>query len=199
MESIADLIAAGKEFGIFQFYLPFMLTFIIFYGILRKAKIFGERNNIDLFVSLIGALFIIAYTPAGFALTSFLSGLFGGTLIVVMTILAALMVLFMLVPLLTGKGLEAAKPGKALAVLIIIAIGIAIAVFISSGGAALFPGITLPGATVPSIPISLPALPSVSTTDIAIILLVVVTGVAVWFLLRGEGGGESAPHIPRRR
>ncbi len=41
-ETIADLIIQFKEFGIFDFYLPFMIMFGILYSILARSKIFGD-------------------------------------------------------------------------------------------------------------------------------------------------------------
>jgi len=60
-----EVIELLKEFGIFQFYLPFVITFAIFYGLLSKSKIFGDSDkdkrvrNINLFISLSAALFVL--------------------------------------------------------------------------------------------------------------------------------------------
>jgi len=52
-----------QELGFFQFLLPFMLTATVFYGLLRKSKIFGEpKENVVVngMVSLIAAFMVWA-------------------------------------------------------------------------------------------------------------------------------------------
>lgn len=181
--NLPELFEAARGFGIFDFYLPFILAFALFYGLLYKAKIFGEEKRgrkLNLVISLILSLFVIGYTPVGVTLSQLLTGLFGGTLIVVVTILAALIILFMLIPLF-GVKLDT-RPQKIIGVFAVIAIILAVGIFISSGGAMLFPGLQLPGVELPSAP--LPVLPEIglTSTDIAIIVMFILTLGIVWWL-----------------
>lgn len=182
--SIADLIAAGKEFGVFQFYLPFMVSYAIIYGILAKAKIFGDTKtgkNINIILSGVLSLFLIGYTPVGITLAEYFGTLFTGTILVVVTILGTLMVLYMLGSL-VGVKIPAEGLSKRWAFLfLLIVVVLAIGVFVSSGGMAFFPGFTLPGVTIPEIPI--PAIPAIGLTmsDIAVIVMCLGTvGILYW-------------------
>lgn len=52
-----------RELGLFQFMFPFMLTSAIFYGLLRKAQIFGEPEKnvaVNAVVALIAAFMVWA-------------------------------------------------------------------------------------------------------------------------------------------
>jgi hypothetical protein len=183
--ALADLIAAGKEFGIFQFYLPFIIMFAILYGLLRRAKIFGEQKNIDMIIALAASLFVMVFTPAGITLTEFFANFFGGTLIVFVTILAFLLITFMIaVPLGGGKAPDFGKAALAA----VIAGGIlAVGVFVLSGGLAIFPGLTF--GVVPAVPVII--FPGISTADLAILIVVLLTVLALIFLARGEGKKEE--------
>lgn len=185
--NLADLIAQGKEFGIFQFYLPFVLTFAIIYGLLRKTKIFGELRQIDVIIALAAALYVMAMSPAGpiaMDLTTFLTGLFGGTLIIVVTLLAILMVANMIAPL----------GFKSMWMVVGLAVALVLGIFIASGGGAFFPGIVVgvPQWTAPVFPAV-----GLTTSDLAIIALVVFTGLIIWYL--AKPGEEGRRGIETRR
>lgn len=52
-----------RDLGMFQFLLPFMLTTTIFYGLLRKSKIFGDEfraTTVNAVVSLVAAFMVWA-------------------------------------------------------------------------------------------------------------------------------------------
>jgi len=190
---IDELIATGKEFGIFQFYLPFVLSYAIIYGILAKINIFGKEKtgkNINLLVSGILSLLLIGWTPVGITLAEYFGTMFTGTILVIVTLLGSIMILYVLgmligieLPLtgMTAKG----KRGWAV-LLLLIAMLLAVGVFLSSGGRALFPGLTFPGVTIPEIPI--PAIPAIglNMTQIAIIVMFLGTAGIIWWMQQEE-------------
>jgi len=186
MVSLADLITAGREFGVFQFYLPFMLSFAIIYGILRKIHIFGEETtgkNVDLILSCLLSFFIIGYTPVGITLAEFFGSMFTGTILVIVTMLGSIMILYVLGQVVgINLPLKAGSAKKWILLLSLIVVVLGVGVFFSSGGGVLFPGISLPGFTFPSIPI--PALPAIGITmsDVAFLLMVMGTGLIVWWI-----------------
>ena len=186
--------ATGQSVGLFEFYLPFVLSFAILYGILRKAKIFGDNRTgktTDLVVSLILSLFVIGYTPVGGALATFFGTMFTGTVTLIVTLLGTIMILYVL-----GRVIEVDIPGKRSswkwgAALIAVTLLVAAAAFVSAGGLSFF------GASVPSIgspSFSLPSLPSVNITAEDIVIFggfVLFIAAVIWMATdKGEGKGK---------
>lgn len=197
MATIADVVAAGKEFGIFDFYLPFIIMFAVVFGILSKTKIFGTDSRVDrLNVIIAGgmSLFVMIYTPAGVTLAGFLSSLFAESLIVIVTIIAILIVLYLVFPILGIKTGDLTEPRRCARWVIIFIIILGIGVFISSGGLAFFPGLTF--GNIPNIPTIL--LPGLTSQDVAIVVLALLTLlVFVWIVKGGDEGrkrgGRTTP------
>jgi len=205
---IADLVAAGQEFGVFDFYLPWIITFSIFWALLTKVKLFGNpydadktkrrmARGVNLIIALGASLYIMANTTAGVSFATFLSGLFGGTFMVILTIIAFVTVLYVMYTVTMGKdplnGEEAEKNWKWIAAFAVLAaIIFALSVYTSTSGAALFPGFVLPGFEVPSLPTLV--LPSINLTsqDLAIFFLFAVTAVIVFYVAWGGGEKEDA-------
>lgn len=182
----AEVIAVWKDYGVFEFYLPFVLMFAIFYGLLSKSKIFGDPSkekrvtNINVVVSIVAALFVMVYTPAGITLTVFFGTFFTQTMVILATILSFALILYLVLP--TGAIEEMFKnPSKYAKYLIPIVVLIVLFIFISAGGLEIF-GIKIGVPGVPGIPgIGL------STEDAVIVFLIVIFVLVVWFITRGEG------------
>lgn len=199
MAGIADLIAAGKDIGIFEFYLPFVIMFAILYGLLSKSKIFGDSEKdrkvraINLVISLAASAFVMAYTPVGITLTTFFANLFTNALIAIVTMLVFLMIVALVLGA-AGREMKLEKGAKFVVLFIIILV---IGVFISSGGLAFFPGLTL--GPVSEVPIVIFPELNLTTQDIAIIVLVVLTGIVIWYVTRGGGEGKPSREFEIRR
>lgn len=87
--------------GFYNIVLPFVLTFVIFYGILRKIELFGDKNNeISTVIAVILAFFVVNYVPVSQSLALFFSNLVG----------AWAVVLVVIVLMMTGAGLLGVKP-----------------------------------------------------------------------------------------
>lgn len=178
MAGLADLINLGKEYALFDLYLPFVILFALLYGLLNKSKIFGEgkqAKNLNLIISLASALFILAYTPVGITMTQFFSTFFAGMSIILVTALAFGMFVFLLLPAVgfhptENFGEKLAKP------LVLIAGLIALGLYISSGGPLIIPGIDLGIINL-----------GISSGDIGIILLFGITGLVIWWLTQPSG------------
>jgi len=198
MTGIADLVVAGKEFGIFEFYLPFVILFAILYGLLQKSRIFGDKAKaINVIISLAASLFVMEYALSGI-LATFFATFFAGTLAILVTILGFLMVTYLLLAVFGEEG-KLPDAGKYAKFAVIIGVILAVATFVSSGGAAIFPGIVIGGEGVSSIPnIIFPNL-NLSTQDVGIILLVILFIGIVIFLVKGEGKGEPSRGLEIRR
>ena len=191
MAGFEELLAIGKDFGIFNLYLPFVLTFAIIYGILAKVKIFGEDKvgrMVNLIVSVILSLFVIGYTPVGITLGAFFGTMFTRTVLTIVTLLGSMMVLYVLckmagVDVLTGKS----KMWNAL--IVVLGALLALVAFVYSGGLSFFAGTTVPSVGG----ISLPALPSISIPieDWVVFGGVVLFIAAVIYIVREEGGAKK--------
>ena len=110
-----NAIIALKNFGAFQFLFPFMLTAAIFYGLLRKSKIFGEPEKnmvVNATVALVAAFMVWAYPIlAGVNIETQLSMFFFYGTISILTISIGLMILGMFLSKGVGEYLEV-KMGK---------------------------------------------------------------------------------------
>ncbi len=185
MAAIADVVAAGKEFGVFDFYLPFIIMFAVIFGILSKVKIFGEGRGVNrLNVIIAGAmsLFVMIYTPVGVTLAQFMASLFAESLIAIVTIIAILMIVYLVLPVL-GIETDPSKPKTAMKgarIIIMLIVLLGIGVFISSGGLAFFPGLTF--GAIPGIPTVL--IPGLTSQDLALIVLGVLTVLVFWWLTK---------------
>lgn len=184
MVGITELIAAGKEFGIFEFYLPFILMFAILYGILQRVKIFGDKSGLNIIISLVAAAFVMVYPPIGVTLSQFFANLFGQTLIVLLSIIAFVVVFLVVVGGVTGGKKPEDLIGKWenwVKLIVLGALVLAVGVFFSSGGAAFFPGLKV-NLTLPNF--------GVSPQTLAIIIVVVLTGIVIWFIREKPAAGK---------
>ena len=187
MVGFEDLLLTGMEFGVFDFFLPFVLSFAIIYGILQKANIFGTERvgrNVNLIVSVVLSLFIIGYTTVGVTLAAFFGSMFTGTIMIVVTLLGTMMVLYVLGAL-AGIQIPGKQPGRWNAVLILITVLLAGIVFVYSGGMSILGQLDLPGVGTQ---IAIPAMPSISisTNDAVLLGGFIVLVVAIVWLTREE-------------
>jgi multisubunit Na+/H+ antiporter MnhB subunit len=152
MATIAEVVANLQTVGIFQFFLPFIILFAILYGLLTKMKIFGDPkddkgvNRINTIIAFACSAFIMITPTTGFAImsmTDFLANIFAGTLIYAVTIIAFMVVLFMVATPL-NKG-QAPDFGKTAMIGGVVAVVLTAVLFFSSGGAEVFPGLNLGG------------------------------------------------------
>ena len=186
MVTIADLVANMQGFGIYDFFLPFILAFAIFYGLLSKISIFGspkERSarTINLVVALAAAAYITLYVVMpNVHLSTVLANMFGQTIVVILCLIAFLAIFYLMMNALQpGATWDVKKFGW---LVVIFAIIIGVAIFLSSGGSTLFPGI----------PVNFNLnFGNIDPGIIAIIVVIVLIGLVVYFLGRGEGEGKD--------
>lgn len=178
MVGIAEFFTLLQNAGVFHFYLPFVLVFAIFYGLLTKSNVFGKdalSKRLNAIIALIAALYVVGFTPVGVQLINFadyIGTLFTDAAVVIVTLLVFLMIVFMLVPV-KEAGLK-----KWWNILLLIAALIAIWLFFSAGGGSIFGifgGFGL----------------NISGQDIAIIVLILITVFVIYWLTKGEGKGEQ--------
>jgi len=190
MAGFEDIIATGKGLGLFDFYLPFVLSFAIIYGILRKVKIFGDERvgrTTDLIVAVVLSLFVIGYTPVGVTLATFFGTMFTGTVMIVVTLLGTMMVLYMFGSIIGVDIREKQSAKKWTALLILVAIIVAAVAFVTSGGMSFFES------TGVGTELSLPAMPSIkiSAEDVVIFGGLILFLVAVVWMYGGDKEGKG--------
>lgn len=139
-----------RDIGAFQFLFPFMLSAAIFYGLLRKTKLFGEPEknvSVNAVVSLI-ASFMVWASPIllGIDIQVALSKFFVQGLIATLIPLLGLLIVGMFMPEGLTTELKGVFKGKALMGLVAVFILVIFGVAVSSGLiGVLFPGLSLPG------------------------------------------------------
>ncbi|MBD3155795.1 MAG: hypothetical protein GF368_04015 [Candidatus Aenigmarchaeota archaeon] len=172
--------------GIYEFYFPFLLTFAIFYALIRRTQVFGNdnvANKISLLVSLIAAFYVMAFSPVATPISQFFSTFFAGTSILLVTILSLLMITMMLFGPFWNKLDDMKWWGDKLPWFIGVGLLLTLIMFVASGGIQLF-GIIVP----PNF-----GIPGISGEDIALIAMLVLTGVII-FGVQGEVG-EKEPKL----
>jgi len=140
------------DLGFFQFLLPFLLTAAIFYGLLRKTRVFGEPQQnvvVNAIVALVAGFMVWAYPIiAGVDIqTQFSTFIFQSTL-AMFAIIVGLLIAGMFFPEDISKKVgEIVKGGKGLGIIIVSALLIILGIVFSSGlGALLLPaGFTFGG------------------------------------------------------
>ena len=105
MAALDTLVNFMKQQGVYEIYLPFLLTFAIFFALLRKTKIFyrsgttGEDkigNNISIVVSVVAALFVTIFTPAGVTISHYFTMFFTQATVAMVAIIVLIMITSML-------------------------------------------------------------------------------------------------------
>ncbi len=189
-QGIEDIIGIAKDVGVFQFYLPFIIAFAILYGLLQKVQIFGDptkgpAKSLNIIISLAIAAFVMVYTPVGITLSQFFTNLFGNAIVVILTFVVIAMFISILKE---GKifDFKMLTKGSNYAIGILLFVLIVVGVFVASGGTAIFPGLKIsPNEILSPITRAL----NVSSTTLALIILIIGTGLIVWMV----GKGEKAP------
>jgi hypothetical protein len=127
-----------RELGFFQFILPFIMTSAIFYGALRKSKIFGEPDKnvtVNGIVALVAAFMVWSYPViAGVNIETQLATFFTHGMIATVAIMLGLIVSSMFMPPDLPKFLsEKFKTGRMWTVILLVGILVGVIVLISSG------------------------------------------------------------------
>lgn len=170
-----------EKLGFFTF-LPFIGSLAVFYGLLKRSKIFGEPEKnvtVNATVALVAAFMIWAYPFLnGVSLEQYemmWSGFFANSFIATLIIVFGLLIASMFFPEGLGKGLsEKIKGGSFWSGVVFLGIIIALVIFFSSSISQTF----LPT----GIGISTDFLYSIAT----LIVLVIVVGLVVWFTGKEE-------------
>ena len=175
---IEEVIKALENLGIFQYYLPFILTFSIFYGILTKAKFFGESptaERINLLIAFSASFYILIFTPAGTTLANFFANFFGGILIIFITLLVFGGILWMGLKVTIGKEKVAAERKEKFIALFFGSMGaiLLLAIFSWAGGFKIFG-------------IEIPKFAAIDTTSTFVFSIIILTIIALWWVTKEE-------------
>ncbi|MBI2547547.1 MAG: hypothetical protein HYW23_03825 [Candidatus Aenigmarchaeota archaeon] len=185
-QGFQDAINSLKDIGVFQFYLPFIIAFGIFYALLDKTKIFGEQKALNVLVAAGIAGFILVQTPVGILFSEFLTRFIGGTLTIILTFMVViiLVVMFKNAGIIGTEGqplISAENAGWILGISALLAVG----VFLASGGTSIFPGIQISanqlfGTGGP-----------INSGALTMIILIGGTALLIFLASRGDGRGDE--------
>lgn len=175
-----------RETGMYQFLLPFMLTMAIFYGLLRKSKIFGnprETVSINAVVSIV-ASFMVWSAPIllGVNIEQSLAAFFvQGTTATLVLLVGLLITSMFFPPDLPTELSKVLKAPKHVSAFIILGLLIGAAVFFSSGLINIFlpEGLRITGEEITG---------EMVASIVGALLILGTTVLIVW----GGGGGESS-------
>jgi hypothetical protein len=133
-----------NKMGFFSF-LPFLLTSAIFYGLLRRSKLFGEPEKnvvVNAIVALVAAFMVWAYPIiTGTSIEEyqqFFSTFFLKGTVATLTVVIGLIIAGMFFPQTIGASLEKSLQGKLGVGIIILGLLIGAGVLLASGTTSLF-------------------------------------------------------------
>ena len=156
-----DYILYLEQIGVYDVFLPFLLVFAIIFAVLEKTKIFGERSNINVVISVIIGLLLVVQQGIVQTINTFLPRV---SLIIVVTLMFLL-----LMSMIVGKEFKGLQGGLLTVALIIV---IAALVFALS----------------PSLPTFLTPGERQSLLNVSVPVIALI--VAIW-LITGFGGKEK--------
>jgi len=183
MVFLEELIKQIAEFGIFTYYLPFLIVFVIVYAVLTKTKIFGEQKRISGLIALIAALYVMTM---GKTLGLFLASFFAGGVTIMVFFLMFLMIVGLIVGEKAWRSFETQKP---LTGIFLVGIVIAAFLFYMSGGFELL------GINFPKVSGGLPS--GIDQNTLIIIGVLVITGLLIWWMIGGKEDMKGFEIMPK--
>jgi hypothetical protein len=170
---------------VYALYLPFLFVFAVFYALLVKTKVFGSGayvNRINAIVALIISLYVVIFSPFAPQISVFFASMFAMGAISIVTLLMFVMLVGLLLGPFVTKEEGWQKLGKKmLPILVIVAFLFTIGLFFSSAAMASWFG----DVVAPSFGIGL------SGEDVALIALIVITVIILYWLTAGEEPGKG--------
>ncbi len=164
---LTTVVGQLNQVGFYSFALPFLLVFALVYGLLGKAKLFGDDSKkINSIIALCIAFFVVNYTPFATTLQDFFTNLFGSMSLVISGMLV--FVLFLAVLGIEANVFNSNDKIKYLVIgaLLLITYGI----FTGSVGESF----------------------SISNTTITTLFVLGFIIFVVWFITEGSGSGGSS-------
>ena len=166
--------------GVFDFYIPFILMFSIFYGLLMKSKIFGDSTTnpqvrtINTLISFAAAMSVLLWLPLeGISLGEYFGTFFGQILVVFMTLLVFLLIISMSTP----EGDNGIDFSSMLSYVVPVAFILALLVFTSSGGFEIF-GIRMDSSQLRNL--------GISGEDLIAAVLILATAWVIMYITKGD-------------
>ncbi|MBU5688303.1 MAG: hypothetical protein KQA41_04410 [Candidatus Aenigmarchaeota archaeon] len=186
---LPGLIKALQTQGVFEIYLPFLLTFSLFYGLLRRIGLFGKDSNdttsnkISALVAFVAAMYITIFSPAAIPISKFFATFFTQSSIAIVVIMISIMLITMFFSL---PFLDPNQRGRFttqfLNYLVIGALLVVLGMFVSSGGVQLFTSLLPPGTKI-------------SGEDIGLFILVIATIIIIAMLLQEQTPNQQRPRF----
>jgi len=172
---------------IYSLYLPFLFVFAIFYALLVKTKVFGDSasvNKINAIVALIAALYVAVFSPFAATISIFFASMFALGSIGIVTLLIFIMVVGLLLgPFVTTQQGWKELGEKFIPILVILAFLFTIGLFFSSAAMANWFGeVVAPNFGIVGL----------TGEDMALIALVIVTVIILYWLVSGSEGPKKA-------
>jgi len=174
---IAGLLGSAE---IYTLYLPFLLVFALFYALLAKTQVFGKgskANKINALIAIVISLYVVVFSPFATSISTFFATFFAEASVGLVTLLVFVLVVGLLLgPFITSREGWERLGKKAIPLLIIVAFLFVLGLFFSSAQTATwFSEIVGPSF-------------GLSGEDVALIVLIVITLIVLYWLVSGEEG-----------
>ncbi len=175
-----------RNIGAFNFLFPFLLTMAIFYGLLRKSKIFGPPETniaVNAIVSLVAAFMVWSYPVInGVDIEGKLSAFFAQGIVVTLVLMMGMLGAGMILPP-DFKWDKLFEGNKAAAVLIITFIG-GLVIVVTSG----LVGLIISPDQITSI------IPTQALVTLGVLVIALLP--VMWLFGSGKTNGAPAPQRP---
>jgi hypothetical protein len=181
-----------KDLGFFQFFLPFIFSAAVFYGLLRKSQIFGDAKQnitINAIVSMVAAFMVWAYPIiAGINIETQMATFWTLSMIAALPIIVTLLFVGFILPPDLPKGLAERLKGRPFYALIIVFVLIGFGILVASGLFAIFLPSGIGGEGFGGFSLS-----DDTILTIVIVIIMVASAVAIVFASGREEKPKASP------
>lgn len=161
------LVDVAQQTGLLGIFVPFILVFAVFYGVLRKAEIFGKGrpgSTINAIISVVAAFYVVLASPFAQSIIGFFGAYFSFQTIFVLALISGVILWSLIQP--KGKGAKSLVTIMAF-IVVVGALSYAFSLQKALAGIAIGPV-------------------GISPADALIIFLILIFVGIFWFLISGE-------------
>lgn len=127
-QQILEITETLERIGFFSFFIPFLIVFALFYGLLSKSQVFGAPDDkvakgANFILSISAAFIIVANTPLGVTMQVFFNRFFGLSSAILLVLILSILIVALFGGRQTLENILQNKP-RAASLFLILSLGI---------------------------------------------------------------------------